>query len=195
MLDLSFDTLLPIFEGNFRRYCDCSLEIANRHLYLTVFLEIAALKHKISSFFHPILLFGKASAEHLHPRHLHELLSLRHISLLSILNVIYRKPTPILLRPQPTHDIEHVAKLLIALLTPKKSDDFTHFLSSLLVFLADPLYKRPRGMSTHFGIGVFGHYFVLIARNLLVFDVAQEFKLHLIDILEAQHVPNDQGVV
>ena len=41
----------------------------------------------------------------------------------------------ILLRAHPTHDIEHVAELLIALLDPEKTDNFTQFLSALAFFL------------------------------------------------------------
>lgn len=41
----------------------------------------------------------------------------------------------ILLRAHPTHNIEHVAKLLVALLAPEKTDNFTQFLSALAFFL------------------------------------------------------------
>jgi hypothetical protein len=41
----------------------------------------------------------------------------------------------ILLRAHPTHYIEHVAELLIALLAPEKSNNFTQFLSALAFFL------------------------------------------------------------
>ena len=41
----------------------------------------------------------------------------------------------ILLRAHPTHDIEHIAKLLVALLAPEKTDNFTQFLCALAFFL------------------------------------------------------------
>jgi hypothetical protein len=51
--------------------------------------------------------------------------------------------TAILLRSHTTHDIDHVTKLLVALLTPKEADYFAQFLSSLvfILFFLDSIYE------------------------------------------------------
>jgi hypothetical protein len=49
----------------------------------------------------------------------------------------------ILLWTHATHYIEHVTKLLVALLAAKKADNFTQFLSALvfILFFLDSIYK------------------------------------------------------
>ncbi len=88
VLYVCLDALLPVLERHLGRHCDRRLITTYRHLYLTVLLEIAALKHKVSGFFHPVLLLREPGTQHLHPGHLNQLLCLRNVGLLSVLYMI-----------------------------------------------------------------------------------------------------------